>query len=75
MSFDSVCLSPLTHYLPTHFQDYSRPQSMYEHHHAEQPTAMPPFLETGPFVVSGPAEYNPPPPPEPHEPVIIQARF
>ena len=45
---------------------------MYKQHHAEQPTAMPPFLETGPFVVSGPAEYAPPPPSAPHKPVIIQ---
>ena len=55
-----------------HFQDYSRPPAMFEQHHAEQPTAMTPFLETGPFVVSGPAEYVPP---APHKPVIIQARF
>ena len=55
-----------------HFQDYNRPPAMYNQHHAEQPTAMPPFLETGPFVVSGPAEYVPP---APHKPVIIQARF
>ena len=56
-----------------HFQDYSRPPAMFEQHHAEQPTAMTPFLETGPFVVSGPAEYAPAPPP--HKPVIIQVRF
>ena len=59
-----------------HFQDYSRPPSMFQEHHAETPTAMPPFLETGPFVVSGPAEYGPPPlaPLAQHEPRAIQAR-
>ena len=57
-----------------HFQDFSRPPAMYEQHHAEQPTAMPmpPYLETGPFVVSGPAEYTLHPSHKPHG---IQVRF